>query len=177
MIRPMVQIRLPPAPLCCEPGRKPGRRVPRFPRSRVAGLGLVCLVAAGGVARGRDPEFESALLQRRVRCEPDADRGARDRGDALSVQSFVALDSVIGGQFIKYLRNPSAQLGSLKRFRQDRDPGHAIVVQCFCISGHEQHFEAGLISSRALYDVSPIHFGHRVIYQQQIQGTLSFEDL
>jgi hypothetical protein len=39
---PMVQIRLPPAPLCCELGRKPGRQFPRFPRSRVAGLGLVC---------------------------------------------------------------------------------------------------------------------------------------
>jgi hypothetical protein len=26
-------------------------------------------VAAGGVARGWDPEFESALLQRRVHCE------------------------------------------------------------------------------------------------------------
>jgi hypothetical protein len=29
------------------------------------------LVAAGGVARGWDPEFESALLQRRVACEPE----------------------------------------------------------------------------------------------------------
>jgi transposase-like protein len=28
------------------------------------------LVAAGGVARGWDSEFESALLQRRVLCEP-----------------------------------------------------------------------------------------------------------
>ena len=28
------------------------------------------LVAAGGVARGWDPEFESALLQQRVHCEP-----------------------------------------------------------------------------------------------------------
>jgi hypothetical protein len=27
-------------------------------------------VAAGGGARGWDPEFESALLQRRVSCEP-----------------------------------------------------------------------------------------------------------
>jgi hypothetical protein len=29
------------------------------------------LVAAGRVARGWDSEFESALLQERVRCEPD----------------------------------------------------------------------------------------------------------
>jgi hypothetical protein len=29
------------------------------------------LVAAGGVARGWDSEFESALLQEGVRCEPD----------------------------------------------------------------------------------------------------------
>jgi hypothetical protein len=29
------------------------------------------LVAAGGVVRGWDPEFESTLLQRRVHCEPD----------------------------------------------------------------------------------------------------------
>ena len=78
---------------------------------------------------------------------------------------------------LKHACVPPAQLGSLERFRQDGDSGHAIVVRCFGIPGHEQHFEAGLISSRAIYDVSPIDFGHRVIYQQQIQGTLSFEDL
>ena len=37
------------------------------------------LVAAGGVARGWDPEFESTLLQRRVTCEPDfLDQAAGD---------------------------------------------------------------------------------------------------
>jgi hypothetical protein len=38
----MVRIRLPPAPLCCEPGREPGVGSLTSPRSRVAGLGLVC---------------------------------------------------------------------------------------------------------------------------------------
>jgi hypothetical protein len=37
--------------------------------------GRTNLVAAGGVARGWDSEFESALLQRRVRCEPWLARG------------------------------------------------------------------------------------------------------
>src|SRR5580704_3753925 len=89
------------------------RAVSRSPAEH-ASLTWTLLRTKNSQQNPKQPLDRKSPIQVRIRCEPDADRGARDRGDALSVQSFAALDSVIGGQFIKYLRNPPAQLGSLK---------------------------------------------------------------
>jgi len=73
--------------------------------------------------------------------------------------------------------NPLAKLSNLEWLRESTDSGNLGGPQCVRMSRYQQRFEARLIGVRSLYHGWASHFGHSMINKQQIDRSLSFENL